>query len=177
MSRVGKSPIVFSKEVNVVYNEKAIEISGPKGVLKREIHPDIKLVVDSNCIYVSPLCNSNIALAMWGTVRSLVNNMVIGVTVGFKTELEVVGVGYRVALKDNFINFSLGKSHSIKMFIPYSIKVSLPKQNNIQIEGFDKELVGQFIATIIKQRPVEPFKGKGIKLKDQFIKKKEGKKN
>ena len=103
--------------------------------------------------------------------------MVTGVKHGFKIDLELVGVGYRVAVKDNFINLSVGKSHSVRLLIPAGISAVAPKTNQISLEGFDKEQIGQFAATIIKQRPTEPFKGKGIKFKDQFVKKKEGKKN
>jgi large subunit ribosomal protein L6 len=177
MSRIGKLPIEILENVSIVLDNSAIKVLGPKGILERKIHKDISIKVQDNYVHIAPLVKSALGLSMWGTTRSIVNNMVHGVKNGFKIELEIVGVGYKVSLKDNIINLAVGKSHSVKLIIPEGITVTIPKVNNIAIEGVDKEKVGQFVATIIKQRPTEPFKGKGIKFKDQFIKKKEGKKN
>jgi len=177
MSRIGKLPVALDNDVKASISNGFINISGPKGSLKAKINNNIELRVFDDKICVLPLRESASSLSMWGTTRSIINNMVTGVKQGFKIDLELVGVGYRVAIKDNFINLNIGKSHSVRIFIPEGIKAVAPKANQISLEGFDKELIGQFAALIIKQRPTEPFKGKGIKFKDQFVKKKEGKKN
>jgi large subunit ribosomal protein L6 len=177
MSRVGKVPIKVEQGVNVIIENGLVKISGPNGELHTKIHQKVKLTLVDDKICVAPVDDTTLALSMWGTTRSIVSNMVQGVKNGFKIELELVGVGYRVAQKDNFINLAVGKSHSVRLVIPNGIKVSVPKPTHIIMEAADKELLGQFAAVVIKQRPTEPFKGKGIKFKDQFIKKKEGKKN
>jgi large subunit ribosomal protein L6 len=177
MSRIGKLPVALDNDVKASISNGFINISGPKGSLKAKINNNIELRVFDDKICVLPLRESASSLSMWGTTRSIINNMVTGVKQGFKIDLELVGVGYRVAIKDNFINLNIGKSHSVRIFIPEGIKAVAPKANQISLEGFDKELIGQFAALIIKQRPTEPFKGKGIKFKDKFVKKKEGKKN
>ena len=177
MSRIGKLPVALDSDVKASVSNGFINVSGPKGSLKAKIHKNIELTVSDDKICVLPLDKTSLSLSMWGTTRSIINNMVTGVKHGFKTDLELVGVGYRVSIKDNFINLSIGKSHSVRLLIPEGIKAVAPKPNLISIEGFDKELIGQFAATMRKQRPTEPFKGKGIKFKDQFVKKKEGKKN
>jgi large subunit ribosomal protein L6 len=175
MSRIGKLPIAFSKEVSVVAAGGLVKVSGPKGSLEHIVHKDVTLDIDDKQIRVMSVLNTKIAQAMLGTTRSIINNMVLGVKVGFKIELEIVGVGYRVNVKDQFLNLAVGKSHSVKLVIPKGISITLPKSNHIVIEGIDKQQVGQFAAILMKQRPTEPFKGKGIKLKDQVIKKKKGK--
>jgi len=177
MSRIGKLPIKLETGVNVVVESDSVKVSGPNGVLQKKIHKTVKISVVDDKVCVTPVDNTTLALSMWGTTRSIINNMVQGVKNGFKIELELVGVGYRVAQKDNFINLAIGKSHSVRLVIPAGIKVTAPKPTHIVIEGADKEQLGQFAATVMKQRPTEPFKGKGIKFKDQFVKKKEGKKN
>lgn len=177
MSRIGKLPIILDKDINASVSNGFISVTGPKGSLKAKIHKNIELSVADDKICVLPLDKTALSLSMWGTTRSIINNMVVGVKAGFKIELELVGVGYRVAIKDNFINLNIGKSHSVRLLIPEGIKANAPKTNQICIEGFDKQQIGQFAAVIMKQRPTEPFKGKGIKFKDQFVKKKEGKKN
>jgi len=177
MSRIGKLPVALDNDVKASVISGFINISGPKGSLRAKIHKNIELTVSDDKICIFPLDKTALSLSMWGTTRSIINNMVTGVKQGFKSDLELVGVGYRVSIKDNFINLNIGKSHSVRLFIPEGIKAVAPKPNLISLEGFDKELIGQFAATIIKQRPTEPFKGKGIKFKDQFVKKKEGKKN
>jgi len=177
MSRIGKLPIKLEAGVSVVVESDSVKVSGPNGVLQKKMHKTVNISVVDDKVCVVPVDNTSLALSMWGTARSIINNMVHGVKNGFKIELELVGVGYRVAQKDNFINLAIGKSHSVRLVIPNGIKVSVPKPTHMILEGADKEQLGQFAATIMKQRPTEPFKGKGIKFKDQFVKKKEGKKN
>lgn len=176
MSRVGKLPVSVSQEVNVKISGLVVEISGPKGVLKKEFFGPVSLKIENNQIFVSPLDSSKQALSMWGTVRNVINSMVIGVTKGFFEELEVNGVGFRAAVKGKYLNLSLGKSHNTKIEIPSYIKVDTPKQNLINLESFDKEKLGQYVAVIRSQRPPEPYKGKGIKRKNEYIQRKEGKK-
>jgi large subunit ribosomal protein L6 len=177
MSRVGKLPVVLPEGVTVNLDGLNIKVSGPKGQLAKFFSGNISLVLQENKILVVPLAKSNEARAMWGTARSIINGMVKGVTEGFVEELEVNGVGYRAAVKGSYLNLLLGKSHNTKIEIPKNIKVDTPKQNSIILESIDKEKLGQFVATIIKQRPPEPYKGKGIKRKGQFVQRKEGKKN
>ena len=125
---------------------------------------------------VKPLNDTNAAKAMWGTARSIINSMVKGVTVGFSEELEVNCVGYRAAIKGKYLNLTLGKSHNTKIEIPEGIKVETPKQNIITLESINKEKLGEFIAVVKRQRPPEPYKGKGIKRKGEYVQRKEGKK-
>jgi large subunit ribosomal protein L6 len=113
---------------------------------------------------------------MWGTARNIVANMVKGVSEGFTTELEIIGVGYRASIKDSYINLALGKSHNTKIEVPKNIVVTIPSANKMTLTSFDKELLGQFVAQIIKQRPPEPYKGKGIKKVGQYVQRKESKK-
>jgi len=176
MSRIGKMPIALDSDISAKINDGIINISGPRGALKMPISSDVNVEIQSDKIVLSPLSDTARSRAMWGTTRSIINNMVVGVKQGFKVELELVGVGYRAAVKDNFINLNIGKGHSVRLVIPEGIKAASPKPTQILMEGFDKELIGQFAATIVKQRPPEPYKGKGIRFKGQIINRKEGKK-
>jgi len=175
MSRVGKLPVVIPEGVQAQVEAGVLKVTGSKGALQTNLHKDVLVSIEDNSIVVKPAHDE--ARAMWGTTRSIVNNLVHGVSKGFKRDLEIVGVGYRMALKDHFINLAVGKSHNVKVLIPEGIKVSMLKANSISIEGIDKEKVGQFVATIMKQKPVEPYKGKGIRFVGQVIKQKEGKKS
>lgn len=177
MSRVGKLPVVLPQGVTVMLDGLNIKVSGPKGQLARLLAGNISLSLQEDKVLVVPLSKSIEARSMWGTARSIINGMVKGVTEGFVEELEVNGVGYRASVKGCYLNLLLGKSHNTKIEIPKNIKVDTPKQNSIVLESIDKEKLGQFIATIIKQRPPEPYKGKGMKRKGQFVQRKEGKKN
>lgn len=177
MSRVGKLPVQLQSTVQVSKKGEYLHVSGPKGELQRKIHRLVDVVINTNYVVVSPVDKSDFAKALWGTTRKIISNMVQGVTSGFKSELELIGVGYRASQKAGAVVLSVGKSHSIQMFVPKGIMVSLPKPTHLVVEGIDKELVGQFVATIIKQRPTEPYKGKGIKEAAETVKKKSGKKN
>lgn len=177
MSRVGKLPIIVPENVKVEIDNLMIRVSGPKGSLAKSFLGDISLVFEEGCILVKPLNDSKNARAIWGTARSIIYGMVKGVKDGFTEELEINGVGYKAAVKGNYLNLALGKSHSTKIEIPQHIKVDTPKQNIVSLESADKEKLGQFIAILIKQRPPEPYKGKGIKRKGQYVQRKEGKKN
>ena len=177
MSRVGKLPIIVSKDIKIELNKLTVCVTGPKGYLSRAFSGDISFSFKDGNFSVIPLNSNKNACAMWGTARSIVSNMVKGVKEGFTEELEVNGVGYRASVKGNYLNLALGKSHNTKIEIPEIVKVSTPKQTVIILESIDKEKLGQFIAMIIKQRPPEPYKGKGIKRKNQYVQRKEGKKN
>ncbi len=177
MSRVGKLPVAIPEGVKVEINDLAVKVSGPKGELSKTFLGNIAITHEASTIVVKPTDGTKHARAMWGTARSIIGGMVKGVKEGFIQELEVNGVGYRVAVKGDYLNLSLGKSHSTKIEIPASVKVEAPKQNIIMLYGVDKQVLGQFAALIIKQRPPEPYKGKGIKKKGQYVQRKEGKKN
>lgn len=177
MSRIGKLPIIIPEGVKVGLNDLEVKISGPKGELSKSFKGSIGISLAENKLLVKPLSSSKSARAMWGTARSIISNMVTGVKEGFKLKLEINGVGYRAMMKGKYLNLMLAKSHNTKIEIPSHIKVEVPKQNIIILEGADKEKLGQFASIIIKQRPPEPYKGKGIKFEDQFIPRKEGKKN
>lgn len=177
MSRVGKLPVSIPEGVKVDINGLQVSISGPKGQLVKSFAGSIAISLENNQLLVKPLSNDKGARSMWGTARSIINSMVKGVKEGFTEELEVNGVGYKALVKDSYLNLMLAKSHNTKIEIPKYIKVSVPKQNQIILESVDKEKLGQFISIIIKQRPPEPYKGKGIKRKGQYVQRKEGKKN
>ncbi|AFB26617.1 MULTISPECIES: 50S ribosomal protein L6 [spotted fever group] len=177
MSRVGKLPITIPEGVKIGLNDLEVKISGPKGELSKTFKGNIAISLAENKLLVKPLAAKKNARAMWGTARSIISNMVTGVKEGFKLKLEINGVGYRAMVKGKYLNLMLAKSHNTKIEIPSDIKIEMPKQNIIILEGIDKEKLGQFASIIIKQRPPEPYKGKGIKFENQFIPRKEGKKN
>ncbi|WPY00526.1 50S ribosomal protein L6 [Candidatus Trichorickettsia mobilis] len=176
MSRVGKLPIIVPDNVKIEIDKLRVCISGPKGSLSKNFSGDISFSLNEGQFLVEPLNANKNTRAMWGTARSIIYGMVKGVKDGFTEELEVNGVGYRAFVKGSYINLTLGKSHNTKIEIPENIKVDAPKQNIIVLESTDKEKLGQFIALLIKQRPPEPYKGKGIKRKGQYVQRKEGKK-
>lgn len=177
MSRVGKLPVAVPEGVNVDIKGLSVNVKGPKGELSKTFAGNIEIVKQDSSVLVKPKDKSKDAKSMWGTARSIINGMVKGVKEGFSQELEVNGVGYRVSVKGSYLNLSLGKSHNTKMEIPEEVKVETPKQNIIILHSSDKQVLGQFAAQIIKQRPPEPYKGKGIKKKGQYVQRKEGKKN
>jgi len=176
MSRIGKLPVALPEGVKVEISGLSVKVQGPKGVLEKVFAGQIAIEQRDSVIIVKPLDDSAGARAMWGTARSIINGMVQGVTDGFKEELEVNGVGYRAAVKGKYLNLTLGKSHNTKIEIPEGVKVETPKQNIIVLESHDKEMLGQYVATIRSQRPPEPYKGKGIKRKGEYVQRKEGKK-
>ncbi len=176
MSRVGKVPVSLTQGAKVEISGLNIKVHGTKGTLEKKFAGDIMIEQTGETIVVKPLNDTSAAKAMWGTARSIINSMVKGVTVGFSEELEVNGVGYRAAIKGKYLNLTLGKSHNTKIEIPEGIKVDTPKQNIITLESINKEKLGEFIAVIKRQRPPEPYKGKGIKRKGEYVQRKEGKK-
>ena len=178
MSKIGKINIAIPKDVSVVFNNGVIEIKGPKGNNKLNLDQkifDLK-INDNKDISIVPKALNKDTKRLWGMNRSLINNAVIGANIGFEKTLELVGVGYRAALKGSILNLQLGYSHDINYEIPKDIKITVEKQTIIKINGHDKQLVG-VVATKIKSfRPPEPYKGKGIRMKGEYILRKEGKK-
>jgi large subunit ribosomal protein L6 len=175
MSRVGKLPIHVPPGVTVNHQEDRVTIHGPKGTLERIIHPKIEISVNGNIITVTPRDLSHEARALWGLTRALLNNMVVGVNQGFRKELEIVGVGYRVEHKGNTLVLSLGYSHPVEFELPRGIEAKVEKQTRITLQGIDKELVGQTAAKVRSFRRPEPYKGKGIRYLGEVIRHKVGK--
>ena len=175
MSRIGKEPINFSANVDVSLNGNKINIKGSKGE-SFYITPDcIHVEVKENQIVVSRGDDKKFSKAMFGTVRSLINNMIIGVTEGYKKNLIIEGVGYKAQLKGNEIVLSLGFSHDIVYKIPDGITINVDSGTNISVEGIDKQLVGQVAGRIRDYSPVEPYKGKGVRYANEQVRRKEGK--
>ena len=174
MSRVGNQPIPIPDGVKVTYNSRSLKVKGPKGELSRDINPNVDLGVNDDFINVIP-SGMKQARAMQGLTRTLVANMMVGVTQGFERGLEVIGVGYRIALKENVLTLTLGYSHPVVYKLPEGISASVDKKNRIVLFGIDKELLGVTAATIREFRRPEPYKGKGIKYVEEQIRRKVGK--
>jgi large subunit ribosomal protein L6 len=176
MSRIGKKPVELPKGVTASVSGQTIEVKGPKGVRHFTATDDVDIVLDGDLVSVKPRGLSKRARQQWGMSRSMVANLAQGVSEGFKSELELVGVGYRAAMQGKDLKLSLGYSHEVIFEVPAGITVSTPKQTEIVIEGIDQQLVGQVAANIREWRRPEPYKGKGIRYKGEFIFRKEGKK-
>ena len=178
MSKIGKKKILIPKEVNLSINGDSLDIKGPFG--SKKINLDTKLfevnVSKNNELSIKPKRKNDDIKKMWGTNRSLLNNTVIGVYKGFVKTLEMTGVGYKAAIKDNSLNLQLGYSHDTDFEIPKDVKISVEKQTIIKISGLDKQLVGTVASKIKSFRSSEPYKGKGIKEKGEYVLRKEGKK-
>lgn len=176
MSRVGKMPIPIPDKTKVDIKDKMITVTGPKGTLSREIHADMSAALEENQVIVTRASDQKKHRALHGLTRSLLNNMVIGVSEGYKKELELRGVGYRSELKGKVLVLQLGYSHPIVLRYPDGIDIEvLPKENKIIITGVDKELVGQVAAKIRGFRKPEPYKGKGIRYVGEYVRSKAGK--
>jgi large subunit ribosomal protein L6 len=176
MSRIGKAPIPVPSGVDVSISDTAVTVKGPKGELSREIPGGISLRQDGDTLVVERPDDERRSRAMHGLVRSLVNNMVIGVTDGFRKELDIVGVGYRAAAQGkNKLDMSLGFSHPVVVEAPDGIEFVVPAPTRIEIHGIDKQLVGQVAADIRALRKPEPYKGKGVRYVDERVRRKAGK--
>ena len=176
MSRIGKMPISIPAGVEVTMGEgNLITVKGPKGTLTQKLSEKMTLTREDGVIVVTRPNDEKENRSLHGLTRTLLNNMVIGVTEGFKKELDVNGVGYRVAKEGNKLNMNIGFSHPVIMEEPEGITIEVPSPNNIVINGTDKQKVGQFAAEVRGKRPPEPYKGKGIKYTDEVIRRKEGK--
>jgi large subunit ribosomal protein L6 len=175
MSRIGKQPILFPAGVTVETSGSVVTVKGPKGESSYTAPDSISVKVEDNTVTVSRLDGSRHSAAMYGTVRSTVNNMVIGVNEGYKKQLLIEGVGYKAQLKGMEIVLALGYSHDIVYNIPEGIKIEVQGATTIDIAGIDKQLVGQVAARIRDFSPVEPYKGKGVRYSDEKVRRKEGK--
>ena len=176
MSRVGSSAITIPADVTLSNDGGVIVVKGKNGELSTSLHSDVELSVADNVATLKPARDTRQAKALWGTMRSNLNNMVVGVTEGFTRKLEINGVGYRAAMQGNKLVLSLGFSHPVEMEIPAGLKVAVENNTSVTITGADKQLLGQFASEVRAKRPPEPFKGKGVKYADEYIVRKEGKK-
>lgn len=175
MSRIGKKPIEIPAGVDVQIDGTLVTVKGPKGTLTRNVHPNITVEKDGNVINVTRPNDDKMNRSLHGLTRTLISNMVVGVNESYKKELEVNGVGYRAELKGKDLLLKIGYSHDV--FIPAieGITIEVPNPNKVVVSGPDKQKVGQFAANIREKRPPEPYKGKGIKYVDEYIRRKEGK--
>jgi large subunit ribosomal protein L6 len=176
MSRIGKKPVELPSGVSATVSGQTVEVKGPKGTRSFTATDDVTITLEGNIVKVTPRGTSKRARQQWGMSRSMVANLVKGVTTGFKRELEINGVGYRAQMQGNVLKLALGYSHDVNFDVPAGVTVTAPKQTEIIVEGIDEQLVGQVAANIREWRGPEPYKGKGIKYKDEYIFRKEGKK-
>jgi len=174
MSRIAKAPITIPTGVDVNINGQNVQVKGPKGTMELNLHPTVSLVMEDSTLQIQE--PSKQAVAMAGTMRALLNNLVVGVTDGFEKKLKLVGVGYRAAVQGNKLNLTLGFSHPVNYDIPEGIKIETPSQTEIIISGTDKQKVGQVAAEVRAYRPPEPYKGKGVRYADEYVARKEAKK-
>lgn len=176
MSRIGNSPITIPAGVDIkIEAENAVTVKGPKGTLSRKLHRDMIIEKNADTLLVKRPSEDKDHKSLHGLTRTLINNMVVGVTEGFTKTLEINGVGYRAAKQGNKLALTLGFSHPVEMDPPAGITIDVPQPNQIVISGADKQNVGQFAAQVREKRPPEPYKGKGIKYADETIRRKEGK--
>ncbi len=175
MSRVGKEPIELKKDVKVDLSGNLLKVKGPNGELRLSLREGVSVEVDASAIRVSRANDSREARSLHGLTRTLVSNMVTGVSEGFEKKLEIVGVGYKAEVKGSSITLNLGYSNPINYELPKGITVSVDRQTSVILKGADKQLVGQVAAEIRAFRPPEPYKGKGVKYADELIRRKAGK--
>ncbi len=176
MSRIGKRPVDLPGGVTATVSGQTVEVKGPKGNRAFTATDDVTLALEDGAVTVTPRGTSKRARQQWGMSRTQVANLVAGVTTGFRREMEITGVGYRAAAQGRILKLSLGYSHDIDFPIPEGVTVTTPKPTEIVVEGIDQQVVGQVAANIREWRKPEPYKGKGIRYKDEFIFRKEGKK-
>ena len=176
MSRIGKKPVPVPSGVTVNVDGQTVSVKGPKGELQTSLVNLVSVELNDDQVIVKPRNNSKQSRSAWGLCRTLVANLMVGVTEGFSKTLEINGVGYRAAVQGNGLKLNLGYSHDVVYQIPEGIKVETPKPTQIIVSGIDKQQVGQVAAEIREWRKPEPYKGKGIKYADEYIFRKEGKK-
>ncbi len=176
MSRIGKKAVDLPSGVTASVSGQTIEVKGPKGTRSFSATDDVTLAVEDNVVKITPRGSSKRARQQWGMSRTMVANLVTGVTSGFKKELEITGVGYRAAMTGNVLKLNLGLSHDVEYTAPEGVTVTSPKPTIIEVTGIDEQAVGQVAADIRAWRKPEPYKGKGIRYKGEFIFRKEGKK-
>lgn len=177
MSRIGKLPIPVLDKAKVTLDGQTVRVEGPKGKLEKTFDRSIHIEMADNEIRITPADKSRHSKAMYGTARSIINNMVIGAVEGYKKQLEIKGVGFRAALKGDILDLSLGYSHPCEMKIPEGITVTVAENTKLTVEGADKQVVGEIAATIYAYYPAEPYKGKGVHIVGQYVRRKEGKKS
>ena len=176
MSRIGRAPITVPAGVEITLGDNnVVTVKGAKGTLTQQFHANMAIAIDGNVVTVTRPNDLKENRSLHGLTRTLINNMIVGVTEGYKKTLEVNGVGYRVALEGNKLVMNLGFSHQVIMEAPAGITIEVPTPNQIIISGYDKQLVGQFAANVREKRPPEPYKGKGIKYSDEVIRRTVGK--
>jgi large subunit ribosomal protein L6 len=176
MSRIGKKPITIPSGVTLTLDGQTISVKGPKGQLSWTVAEEVEIKQEGSELTLTPRTDTQRARGMWGLSRTLVANMVQGVTQGFEETLELVGVGYRAALKGQALSMQLGFSNDVDIPPPEGIAFAVPKQTEIKISGIDKQLVGETAARIRRIRPPEPYKGKGVRYAGEKVRRKEGKK-
>ena len=176
MSRIGNRKLVIPEGVTITEENNVVTVKGPKGELTTKLAENITIKVEGNTLEVLRSNDNANTKSMHGTINALINNMMTGVTNGFEKGLEIIGVGYRFALKGNVLVISAGYSHPVEMEIPEGITVEVPSNTEVTVKGIDKVLVGEFAANVRKVRQPEPYKGKGIRYKDEHVRRKEGKK-
>jgi large subunit ribosomal protein L6 len=176
MSRVGKHPVTLPSGVTATLNGQAVAIKGKLGEMKLDVRDDVTIEQKDGAVVVSPKNEDRFTIAQWATTRALLNNMVKGVTDGFKKEMELRGVGYKAAVQGKNLVMSLGFSHEIRYPIPANITIATPTPTEVVVSGFDKQQVGQVASEIRGYRPPEPYKGKGVRYKGEYVPMKEGKK-
>jgi large subunit ribosomal protein L6 len=176
MSRIGKKPVPLPKGVTASISGKTVKVKGPKGELSVTLVEEVDAAMDEHGITVTPRKDMDRADQMWGLSRTLVNNLVVGVTEGFSAKLEIQGVGYRAAVQGKVLNLQLGFSHDVPYPIPDGITITSEKPTLLTISGMNKQLVGQVAAEIRSWRPPEPYKGKGVRYAGEYVRRKEGKK-
>ena len=176
MSRIGKKAVPVPAGVTVTLDGQTVTVKGPKGQLAWSVAEEIEVRQEGQELVLSKRAETGRAQAMWGLSRTLVNNMVVGVTQGYEQALELVGVGYRAAMKGQALSMQLGFSHDVDIPAPQGISFAVPKQTEIRISGIDKQAVGELAARIRRIRPPEPYKGKGVRYAGEQVRRKEGKK-
>ncbi len=177
MSRIGKLPIPVLDKANVAIDGQTVRVDGPKGKLEKTFDSSVNIELADGEIRITPVDNSRHARAMFGTVRSIINNMVIGVVEGYEKKLEIKGVGFRAVLKGDVLDLALGYSHPVEVKIPEGITVTVAENTKLSVSGADKQVVGEITATIYSYFPAEPYKGKGVHIVGQYVRRKEGKKS
>jgi len=176
MSRIGKKPVALPKGVTASVEGQTVKVKGPKGELSVKLVPEVTVTLQDGAIAVAAREGAERGPQMWGLSRTLVNNLVEGVTNGFTQKLEIQGVGYRAAVQGKTLNLQLGFSHDVPYAIPPGITIVTEKPTMISVSGIDKQLVGQVAAEIRSWRPPEPYKGKGVRYEGEYVRRKEGKK-
>ena len=176
MSRIGKNPVMIPDGVDVAIAGREVTVKGKLGQLTARLASEVAASKEDGKVWIKPSKEDTRSRSMWGLGRTLVNNMVTGVSHGFSRRLEIVGVGYRAAMKDKILTLQLGYSHDIKVMVPEDIEVICERPTAIEIKGVDKQKVGQLAADIRSLRKPEPYKGKGIRYEGEYILRKEGKK-